>query len=84
MILQFILDCVWKLVNFLVSTLGSLIHITSPNLDITPLLNVMSYGVYFFGPATFCLVVNTIVGWLSIHMIWAIIEWIYKKIPGIS
>lgn len=84
MLLMAIINVIWVFVAGLISILGGLVHVTAPNLDITPLLDILAYGVYFFGPATFCLAVNTIVGWLSVHMIWAIIEWVYKKIPGVS
>ena len=38
----------------------------------------------FFGATTFCMVVSNIAFWLTADMVWAIVEWIYKKIPGVS
>ena len=84
MLVELVMNVVWGMVKFLIATLGGMLHIVAPTFDLTPLLNLMSYGVYIFGPTAFCFVVNTVVGWASVHLGWAIIEWIYKKIPGVD
>lgn len=85
MILSLILSPIWFLINQLISLLGGFFgdyDFTVKSFGV--LLDVLGYGVYFFGANTFCMVVSSIVFWLTVDLVWAIIEWIYKKIPGIS
>ena len=47
-------------------------------------LNVLSYGLMFFPLDVFVTVVGSFAFWMSAHMVWAFIEWVYKKIPGVD
>ena len=41
-------------------------------------------GLYFFGTLPFVLVISSVLFWSGVDLSWGIIEWIYKKIPGIN
>lgn len=57
--------------------------IVLPNwLDSALTLLVKALGI--FPIDVFGFVILNITFWLSCHMLWAIIEWLYHKIPGIS
>ena len=85
MLIQMILTPIWSIINGLISLLGGFFGEFTwsvGNFDV--LLDLLGYGVYFFGTTTFCMVVSNIAFWLTVDMVWAIVEWIYKKIPGVS
>lgn len=48
------------------------------------ILDLIGYGVYFMGSSTFQLCISTIGFWFTVDIVWACIEWIYKKIPGVD
>lgn len=47
-------------------------------------LNLVGYGIYFFGENSFLLCFTNIMLWATIDLIWVIVEWCYKKIPGVN
>lgn len=71
----------WLLIELIISLLPN-----SPGvvLNIGALLKYVSYGMYILGSQFFLTVIGMIVFWLSAQFIWAVIEWIYIKIPGVS
>ena len=80
------------LVEFLFSPIGSLIGFV---LDLLPnsffdsnnvggLISLVSKSFVFVPIEAFSYLIFTITQWYIIHLTWAIIEWIYVKIPGVS
>ena len=60
MIIQLILTPIWAIINGLIALLGGFFGEFSwsvGNFDV--LLDLLGYGVYFFGTTTFCMVVST-------------------------
>ena len=47
-------------------------------------ISVVKTGLSIFPPHVFTIVIANIAFWLVAHMTWAIIEWLYKKIPGVD
>ena len=47
-------------------------------------VSVVKTGLSIFPPGVFTIVIANISFWLVAHMTWAIIEWLYKKIPGVD
>ena len=47
-------------------------------------INLLSKAFMFFPIDVWIVVIMNITMWLSLQFAWAIIEWIYKKIPGIN
>lgn len=41
-------------------------------------------GLYFVGTGNFLLIIGSVIFWTTLQLSWAVIEWIYKKIPGVS
>ncbi len=50
----------------------------------TTFYQFLQIGCYFFGAQNFYLVITCVLSWASIDLIWAIIEWSYKKVPGVD
>lgn len=82
MIIELILFPFFKLISFVISLIpgvGSVNGVVSQSF-----YEFMKIGLYFFGSTSFCLVIASVVSWSVIHFGWAVIEWIYKKIPGVD
>lgn len=47
-------------------------------------ISLLGKAMMFFPVDVWAVVILNITFWLSIQFAWAIIEWIYKKIPGIN
>ena len=81
MIIEKILDMFFGGVNLLISMLPTpLVETLS---GFTP-PDIVRYGVCFFPSDVIALVVTSFIAWKTIFIGWAIVEWIYKKIPGIN
>lgn len=81
MILELLLSPVFLLIGLLIDQLPVM---ASHNIDITPLFSLLGQAFIIFPPDLFLICIGNVSFWLSIQMLWAIIEWIYKKIPGVS
>lgn len=81
MIIQLIFDALYSVIAGLLDKLP-VIGDMPGWLDNT--LNVLSYGLMFFPIDVFISAIGSIAFWLLAHMVWAVVEWVYKKIPGID
>lgn len=72
-------------INFLISLFGGFFgnyqFITG---GFETILDILGHGVYFMGVDTFAFVVSSIAFWFTVDIAWAVIEWIYIKIPGVN
>lgn len=48
------------------------------------MINVISYGLVLFPPDVLIVVIGNVTAWMGVHMLWIIIEWVYKKVPGVD
>lgn len=81
MILKAICNPIFALLVALCSNIS--INIDTPNW-ITNTLSLISKALIFFPADVWVVVIGNILFWTSLHFVWAIIEWVYKKIPGIN
>lgn len=82
MIIEGIINVCFIFVNFLINLLPYNVDTTTGSLS--SFLDLLGFGIYVIGPGPFVLIIGSIITWFIIHISWAVIEWIYKKIPGIS
>lgn len=47
-------------------------------------MELVANAMMFFPIDVWVIVIANVVFWLTIQFTWAVIEWIYKKIPGIN
>lgn len=81
MLISMIMAPFWLLIDLIISLLPVSETVA---ISIESLTKYISYALYMFGSEFFLTVIGMIVFWLSAQFIWAIIEWIYIKIPGVS
>jgi len=85
MIIEFLLNPFFWFVEFLFNLLPDMSHIDPlSDFDISVFIYILSYGFYIFPFSLFMIFVSNILFWKSTQLTWAIIEWIYKKIPGVN
>ena len=81
MIITSILNPIFNLLNSFVDKIA----VTPTSLpDISGFGNIVGYSLYFFPVGMLTLIIGNFLMWYTLNFAWAIIEWIYKKIPGIS
>lgn len=81
MITALVFGAIFAAVNALVMLLPNGATRSIPIADLFSLLE-LGFAVFPWDLFAFC--VSNVVFWLGLQMTWAIIEWIYKKIPGVN
>lgn len=81
MIIQLMMYPLWILVY---SVIGLIPVLSSVPSGFDALLNIIGYGCAFIGTDFFLALLGNIIFWLTAQMGWAVIEWVYKKIPGVN
>lgn len=82
MLIELILAPLWGLVSLLISLIPSLSYVNGTIME--GFYHFIQLGLYFCGSSPFVLILANVLFWISVQIGWAVIEWIYKKIPGIS
>lgn len=47
-------------------------------------VSLISYILIFFPVDVFVFIIGNVSLWMGAHIVWSIIEWIYKKLPGVD
>jgi hypothetical protein len=81
MILELIMIPFWAFIHFIISLLPQTQTI---QYGFESVLDLVGYGCAIVGSQFFLMVISNIVFWLTLHLSWSIIEWLYKKVPGVS
>lgn len=82
MLFEYILNPLFKFINFLVSLVPAA---TSGNTSFaTSFLQFLGLGLHFFGVVPFVAVITNVLLWCGIDISWSIVEWCYKKVPGVD
>lgn len=51
---------------------------------LTNFITFVGTGLSFFPSNVFTISISNIAFWLGVQMTWAIVEWLYKKVPGLN
>lgn len=81
MIIELILIPLFSLVRGIINLLP---NNPGVNLTLANLILFLKKGLYFTDSFVFFTLISTVVFWTSVQFTWAIVEWVYKKIPGIK
>lgn len=81
MIVQLLITPIFALLKWV---LGLLPTMPSAPSWITSLVQVISYGLIIVPTDVWATLIGVVVFWRIALPAWAIIEWIYKKIPGVD
>ena len=49
-----------------------------------PFIDIISPAFAIYPYWLFVLVISNVIFWIGIQFTWAVIEWLYKKIPGVN
>ena len=82
MLLGSIFNLIFGMVKFIVSFLPNLSKTNAEGESAA--LELIAIGLRFFPSDLWVLLLTNIITWTTIFFAWSIIEWVYKKIPGIS
>ena len=81
MIIELLLSPLFLLVSFIVSLLGYGGSLPSWSIDF---MNMIQVALTYFPSDVFCTVIVNIYLWVVALLSWSVIEWVYKKIPGVN
>lgn len=81
MIIELLVTPIFALIKGLIALLPVAFEIPNYIADVLALLLKASQ---FFPMDVFVLCIGNISFWLVIQFMWAIFEWVYKKIPGVD
>jgi hypothetical protein len=86
MLLEIILTPVFWLLDLLITLIPDLTDspYVSDGGGVSALFAIMGYGFYVFPASMFFIIIGNVLFWFYVQMKWAIIEWLYKKIPGVN
>lgn len=48
------------------------------------LVEPLQFACYYFGSSNLAYAIGSIVFWAGVQISWAVVEWLYKKIPGVN
>lgn len=81
MIIQLLLIPLFGLLTLILELMPTF---TTPVVGFNTIIDIAGYGTRILGTNFCLLVIGNIVMWLTIQMGWSIIEWVYKKLPGVE
>lgn len=59
-------------------------QVVAPMVGFEQAVSIMSYALWFFPIDLWIIAIGNIAFWIVTSFSWSLIEWIYKKIPGVS
>jgi len=85
MIVQLTIYPIFALLHIIIARLpiGNIPPVTDYG-GIPALFSILGYMFHIFPLSMFLMILTNIIFWLTAQMLWAIIEWFYKKIPGVN
>lgn len=81
MLVEFFLSPILFLINKLIEFMPQGYELPS---WIGSTISLLRKGMYFFPLDVWLILIANITFWLTVQMVWAVIEWLYKKIPGVD
>jgi len=83
MLIELLLSPLFALINFILGLIPDLTFGADFS-NITWLIDIMAFGFWIFPLSLFLIFLANILFWLGVQMLWAIIEFIIKKLPFIN
>lgn len=80
-----ILEMIFAPIKFLILIILNVIP-ELPKLPewVVDFVDLFQTGISLLPGGVVSIVFINIVFWLSVHLAWSVVEWVYKKIPGVS
>ncbi|MDD3016680.1 MAG: hypothetical protein PHR41_09365 [Lactococcus chungangensis] len=70
--------------TLVLGVLGSMPYVPELPSWVGSAVRLISSGLAFFPTDVWVVTIANIVFWLDAHLVWACVEWVYKKIPGVE
>lgn len=81
MIIELICMPIFFIINSAINTIPLAFKLPNWLADV---LGLLIKAMQFFPLDVWVIVIGNILFWLVLHFVWAVIEWVYKKIPGVN
>lgn len=81
MIVEVVLGVLMDCVNWIIAFLPSIESLPS---WVTDTITLISFGLQIFPVDVWIVLLIHLVLWTGGSYIWAVVEWVYKKIPGVD
>lgn len=81
MLIELLLVPIWVLIDLLINLVPEFVL---GAYDFLSSSKFLAYGIFLLPPGFWGLFLSSVTFWMSTHFVWGIVEWAYKKIPGIS
>lgn len=81
MIVKLVFSPIFAIINFVISLLPA--NYSLPNFY-QDSVSILSKGLAFFPSDVWIIVITNIFFWLYVQFSWSLVEWVYKKIPGVD
>lgn len=81
MIIELLFSPIFSLIEIIINLLPN--NIVIPNF-ISDTLELLKIPLSIFPIDLWIVIITNVVLWYSAQLIWSIIEWVYKKIPGVN
>ena len=81
MIVEAIFSVIFSVINFFLGFIKGVFDL--PNWMVYT-VDLLSKGMMFFPIEVWTIIIANVVFWLVATYSWSLIEWIYKKIPGVN
>jgi hypothetical protein len=82
MLLKLIFSPIFALLNFILGLIPSISFLQG--FDIVGIFDIAVFTFVFFPFSVFSVIIGNVVFWLQVQGTWSIVEWVYKKIPGVN
>lgn len=82
MIIESIFLLIFKLIELIISLFPNINMIEGSGVNAT--FTLVSYGLMWFPLDLWIAILANIIFWLSVQGGWIVIEWVYKKVPGVD
>jgi len=84
MIIELLLSPIFALVNLIFNFLPDLSDIDIVEYNMNAFVELLAIGFLIFPRSLFIAFVVNFMFWKNAQLIWSIVEWVYKKIPGVN
>lgn len=82
MIVEGICNLIFSMGTFIITLIPKIAEL--PIVGFSYLNGIVKYALWFFPMELWIVIIGNITFWITASFSWSLIEWAYKKIPGVS
>lgn len=81
MLIELVTSPIFGLINVIVNMIPDGFNV--PNF-VSYTLDILKYPLALFPRDLWILIIGNIAFWYTVQLTWGVVEWVYKKIPGVD